>query len=170
MKSYTKSIAFILAVSILLSSCASTTMILSEPAGAKLYLNGEPMGTTPYSHSDTKIVGTTTEVRLEKEGYQTLHTSFSRNEQVDVGAVIGGILILAPFLWTMKYNGTHRYELIPTGNSQTATTGVQQGRQQESTSKPKADKLRELKQLLDENIITKDEYETGKEKILNENR
>jgi uncharacterized protein YceK len=106
-------ISLLLAICILLSGCASTTMIHSIPDGAKVYLNEELAGTTPYLHSDTRIVGSTTRVRMEKEGYETLHTSFSRDEEVDAGAIIGGIFFLVPFLWTMKYKPAHTYELVP---------------------------------------------------------
>jgi len=108
-----RAISLLLAICILLPGCASTTMIQSIPDGAKVYLNEELAGTTPYLHSDTKIVGSTTRVKLEKEGYETLHTSFSRDEEVDVGAIIGGIFFLIPFLWTMKYKPVHTYELAP---------------------------------------------------------
>lgn len=96
-------ISFILAGSLLLASCSSTTMINSSPSGAKVYLNGEAVGTTPYKHSDTKIVGSYTAVKLEKEGYKPFYAGFSRSEEADVGAIIGGIFVLVPFLWTMKY-------------------------------------------------------------------
>ena len=158
-----KTISIILAGTVLLSSCASTTMIQSTPSGAKVYLNEENVGKTPYSHTDTKIVGSTTTVRLEKEGYETKNTSFSRNEQADVGAIIGGVFVLVPFLWTMKYKPTHTYELSPIlDNQPTISSGEKQN------TKSKADRLRELKQLLDENIITQEEYEKEKKKILEE--
>jgi len=76
-------------------------------------MNEEYMGVTPYSYSDTKIVGSTTSIRLEKEGYEPFYTSLSRNEEVDVGAIIGGIFVWIPFLWTMKYKPVHNYELRP---------------------------------------------------------
>jgi hypothetical protein len=40
-----------------------------------------------------------------------LNSALSRNERADVGAIIGGIFLLFPFLWTMKYNPVHTYEL-----------------------------------------------------------
>jgi hypothetical protein len=104
-----KTIALFLSVIILLSSCASTTLIQSIPSNAKLYLNGEPVGETPYTHTDTKIVGTTTIVRIEKEAYETFNGSFSRSEEADVGAIIGGILFLFPFLWTIKPYPTYSH-------------------------------------------------------------
>lgn len=76
-------------------------------------MNDEPVGTTPYTHTDTKIVGTTTSIRLVEDGYQDFNGVLIRNEEVDVGAVIGGIFFLFPFLWTMKYKPTHTYELTP---------------------------------------------------------
>ena len=90
--------AIILSATIFLAGCGSTTMIQSRPDNAKVYLNGEYMGTTPYAHRDTKIVSSTTIVTLEKEGYQTFNTSFSRDEELDVGALIGGI-----FFWCLFY-------------------------------------------------------------------
>jgi len=160
-----KMTSLLLAGTIFMSSCASTTMIQSVPSGAKIYLNGEPVGTTPYSHRDTKIVGTTTAVKLEMEGYETFHSSFTRDEEVDVGAIVGGVFVLVPFLWTMKYKPFRTYELIPfSGNEQQKikpTTSQNQVR-------TKAERLRELKQLLDEKVITQEEYDKEKKKILDE--
>ncbi len=108
---FIKTLAFFMSIIILFSSCASTTMIQSTPIGADLYLNGELVGKTPYKHKDMKIVGSTTDVRIEKEGFETLNTSFSRDEKVDVGAIIAGVFFLFPFLWTMKYKPVHSYDM-----------------------------------------------------------
>ena len=88
---YSKSISLFAASALLFASCASTTLINTTPAGAKVYLDGEAVGTTPYSHKDTKIVGTTTTLKLEKEGFEPFTTTFSRSEQADVGAIVGGV-------------------------------------------------------------------------------
>lgn len=112
---FSKFSALLIAFSILLSSCASSTMIISEPPGAKVYLNGQRVGTTPYRLTDTKIVGSCTSVELKKEGYEVFYTDICRDERADVGAIIGGVFFLVPFLWTMKYNPEHVYELFPSG-------------------------------------------------------
>lgn len=101
------------ALGFVLSGCAGTTLITSDPPGASLYLNGEKVGVTPYTHTDRKIIGSTNLVTLKKEGYVDLNTSFSRNEELDIGAVIGGVVFLVPFLWTMEYKPSHSYELSP---------------------------------------------------------
>lgn len=99
------------------SSCASTTVINSNPQGAKVYMNQSFVGTTPYTHTDTKIVGSATTILLKKEGYEDFNTVLSRNEQVDAGAVVGGLFVWIPFLWVMKYDPVHTYELTPVGGS-----------------------------------------------------
>lgn len=157
---FTQGLAFMLAVTVFFSSCASTTMIHSIPSGAKVYLNGEYCGTTPYAHSDTKVTGSSTSVRLEKDGFKPFYGQFSRNEDVDVGAIIGGFLVLVPFLWTMKYKAMRTYELQP------AVDMPYKAPVQGSDIKSKAERLRELKALLDEKIITQEEYEAEKKKIL----
>jgi len=97
------------------ASCASTTVIQSQPSGARIYLDGQPAGVTPYTMSDTKIVGSTTMVRLEYPGYEPTVGFISRNEELDVLALIGGLLVLIPFLWIMDYRPLHVFELRPLG-------------------------------------------------------
>ncbi len=106
-------VATMLLWTMFLTSCASTTMLQSTPPGAKLYLNGEMVGTTPYNYSDTKIIGASTQVRLVAPGFKEYNGMLQRNEEVSVGAIIGGIFLLFPFLWTMKYKPVHNYELTP---------------------------------------------------------
>lgn len=156
-----KTVSLTLAVSVLFASCSSTTLIQTGPKGAKVYLNGEPVGTTPYTHTDTKILGSVNYLKIEKEGYETLNTTFSRDEAVDVGAIVGGIFVLVPFLWTLKYKPVHNYELVPlqqTNDNSSITTPL----------KSKTERLAELKKLMDEKLISKDDFEKEKKKILDE--
>jgi len=108
-----KFVALILSTTILLSGCGSTTLFQTTPSGAKLYINDEFVGNTPYTYSDTKIVGTTTIVKVKAEGYEDFNYVLKRNEEVNVGAIIGGIFVLFPFLWVMDYKPTHTFELVP---------------------------------------------------------
>jgi hypothetical protein len=109
----TRTISAFLAAIILFSSCASTTLIESIPSGGDLYLDGELVGETPYSMTDTKIIGTCTSVRIEKENYNRFYNTICRTEEADPGAIIGGIFFWFPFLWAMKYKPTHFYKLQP---------------------------------------------------------
>lgn len=152
--------AVFMAAVILFAGCASSTMINSVPSGAKVYINGESVGTTPYLYSDTKVVGSVVNVDLVKDGYETLYTSFTRTEQVNAGAIVGGLFLLFPFLWTMEYKPTRNYELVP-------LRPVNQSLNTEAV-KPAAERLKELKQLLDDKLITEKEFEARKKVILEE--
>ena len=110
MKKITKTSVLIISVSILLSSCASTTLINSSPSGANLYINEEAVGVTPYSMTDTKIVGSCSSIRIEKEGYQDFYTTICRTEEVDGGAIVGDFFFWPAWLWAMKYKPSHFYK------------------------------------------------------------
>lgn len=85
-----KLISVSLALLILFSSCSSTTLISSIPTDSRLYINGEFVGKTPYKYKDSKMVGSTNTLRIEKKNYETYNSAFSKDEEVDVGAMIGG--------------------------------------------------------------------------------
>jgi hypothetical protein len=110
------SFPFIAAVTLgAFAGCASSTVLQSQPPGARVVINGAAVGNTPYTITDTKIVGSTTQIRLEYPGYQPLDVTLSRNEELDVAALIFGILLLVPLLWVMKYQPAHVYQLQPAG-------------------------------------------------------
>ncbi len=95
------------------SGCTASTVIKSSPSGAKVFLNGEPVGKTPYTMTDTKIVFTSTAVRLEKAGYEPINTVITRSEEFDVLPFCGGFFTIIPvtWLWSFKYRPEHVYEL-----------------------------------------------------------
>jgi hypothetical protein len=165
MKNSINSICFLLSLLILFASCSSTTMISSNPSKAKLYIDGALVGETPYQHTDSKIVGSSMTLKIEKEGFKPLIATITKDEDVNVGAVIGGLFTLVPFLWTMNYNPIHNYVLQPI-NSDNITQ--QESQQAQPKPKTKVERLRELKQLLDEKIITQQEFDKEKVKILDE--
>ncbi len=148
------------AAAILLASCSSTTLIQSTPSGADVYIDNQKRGVTPYSYSDTKIVGSTTSITLKKQGYQDLRVLLQRNERADVGAIIGGCFVLVPFLWTMQYDPAHNYEM-QSGSNVEANDKPANNAQPNSTNE-----LVKLKNLLDQGAITQDDYTTLKVKIL----
>jgi hypothetical protein len=93
-----------------LVACSSTTMVRSTDPQAKIYLDGEYRGTGTVTDSNTKIVGSSTLVKIQKDGCEPETYSYSKNEEFDVGACAGGVFVLIPFLWIMKYKPEHVYE------------------------------------------------------------
>ncbi len=102
---------FILLSSVLsFTACTSTTVIRTSDPMAKIFVDGELRGTGTTVHTDQKIVGSTTNIRIEKDGCIPQNFVISKNEEFNVGACIGGVLILVPFLWIMSYKPERVYE------------------------------------------------------------
>lgn len=97
------------------AACSSSTVIGANVPGANVYIDGQFVGTTPFTMSNTKIVGSSTSVRIEAPGYMPIQTVITRNEEFSVLACIGGLFLLVPFLWIMDYSPTHTYNLQPAG-------------------------------------------------------
>jgi hypothetical protein len=106
-----KYLSIILLISITLASCSSTTRINSNPEGAKVFINEEYKGTTPYIHKDTKPVWSSIEVKLIKENYKDFVVVIKKDEEFNAGACAGGVFLLFPFIWITGYQPDHTYEL-----------------------------------------------------------
>ena len=105
-----KQIISIAIAALFFASCSSTTLLRSTDSQAKIYVDGEFKGTGAATHSDTKTIGSSTSVRLEKPGCEPAFFNFSRNEEFDAGACAGGVFVLVPFLWIQKYKPERTYE------------------------------------------------------------
>lgn len=118
MRKVSKIIASSLSI-MLISACTSTTMLKSTPSGAKFYANGQYLGEGPVSYSDKKPVGSTTVIEVKKPGFQDKTLTISRSEELNVGALVGGILLsptligLLFFVWIMDYKPYHVVDLEP---------------------------------------------------------
>lgn len=104
------SLIVVFAVMLQTLGCSSKTMIKASDPQAKIYVNGMYKGTGTAYHEDTKIVGATNFVKIEKEGCMPQNYNFSRDEKFSVGACIGGVFVLVPFLWIMGYDAEHGYD------------------------------------------------------------
>jgi len=156
--------AAFLAFIVFLSGCTSTTLIQSNPTGAKVFINEEYYGTTPTTYSDQKIVTSTNHVRLELDGYETFYTVFSRNEEPHVGAIIGGFFLYFPFLWAMQYKPHRTYHLSPLISDPERIHPQNEVDHIQSIS----DQLRELKALYQDGIITEEEFNRMKGRIIDQ--
>ena len=94
---------------IVMASCSSSTRIESIPPGARLFVDGESVGVTPYIHTDQKIVSSTLSIRMEKEGYRPFLIDISKDEEINLGPAIAGFFLFVPWLWGMKYQAVHTY-------------------------------------------------------------
>ena len=90
-------------------SCASKTVIRVSDPQAKIYVDGEYKGMGNVTHRDTKIIGSSTPIRIEKAGCQPQNHELTRDEKFAFWPCVGGVLVLFPFLWIMGYNAEHNY-------------------------------------------------------------
>lgn len=112
---YTKLVSFVgLCMSFsMLVACASTTLIKSKPEGARVYINGSYVGDTPYAYTDKAIAGSSQLVEIRKEGFRSNTALIKRNEEVNVGALVGGLFVWPVLLWMMDYRSQYVLELEP---------------------------------------------------------
>jgi len=164
---FLQAVSYFFASCILFTSCVSSTVIRSYPEGADLRIDGVDVGKTPYRYEDNKITFSTTDNRLSAEGYRTLNTSISKDEEVDVGPAVAGFFVLIPWLWVMKYKSNYTFDLKPEMPAVTPPLKAPTSVDAPVTSS-KSDRLRELKSLLDEGLITQTDYDLQKKKILEE--
>jgi hypothetical protein len=95
---------------LLLSACSSTTTIRSSDPDARIYVNGEYVGTGQANYTDKKVAFSNNDVTFRKDGCEPNTYNFRRNEDPDGGAIVGGILVGVPFLWVTEYKDEHAYE------------------------------------------------------------
>jgi hypothetical protein len=93
-----------------LVACSSSTGIRVSDPDARIYINGEYVGTGKGHYSDRKPAFTKQQVTLRKEGCPDETYSFRRDERPAFGAIIGAYYLYLPILWLTRYKDHHVYE------------------------------------------------------------
>lgn len=93
-----------------LGACSSGTSIRVSDPQARIYVNGEYVGTGKGYYSDRKPAFTKQEVTLRKEGCEEQSHTFRRNERPDLGAIVSAYYLAFPVLWMTQYKDRHVYE------------------------------------------------------------
>ena len=93
-----------------LSACTGSTVVRSSDPDARIYVNGEYIGTGEANYSDRKVSFSKNDVLLRRPGCQGESFSFRRNEEPEGGAIFTGILFTVPLLWVTEYKDEHSYE------------------------------------------------------------
>jgi len=104
-----KRLIAIAAVTALVGCSSSTSIRISDPE-ARIFVNGEYVGTGHGSYQDHKPAFTEQQVRLRKQGCADESYSFRRNERPDLGAIISAYYLVLPILWFTQYENEHEYE------------------------------------------------------------
>lgn len=108
MKKLRAGLVVLLAVSIL--GCSTLVHIKTDPEGAKVYVNEQPVGNSPVAKEYSNFVGNQYHVRILKEGYKPIETELQR--EVKVGNLIAGLIIVWPLLlWCYGPDEYYSFEL-----------------------------------------------------------
>lgn len=170
-----KKILFLLPMIVLLS-CSSTTYIKTMPSGANVYEGDALMGVTPYMHWDIDsgdpgnqdYPGRT--FTLKKDGYKDKAITIKRNI-LNVPRLFFPAPIFA-LPWAYDYPYEYYFELESIGkrhapfpyDSSNRKGHVKDDKNYSTYSR----KLRELKELYDEGLLTEEEYQAKRKAIIDD--
>lgn len=102
--------AILLAALTTLAACSSGTSIQVSDPDARIYVNGEYIGTGKGYYSDRKPAFTKQKVTLRKDGCAAERHTFRRNERPDIGAIVSAYYLTLPILWFTQYKNRHVYD------------------------------------------------------------
>ncbi len=154
-------------IGIIQSGCASTTMIKSDPAGASVYVSEQLIGKTPVSFSDLNFARGCTSIRLKKEGYESSISEICRDAGINLGAIIGGFFTFGlTFAWYQDHPRQYVFALEREGESSKERHNIDEGQVFEiGTTRALGDELRVLEQMMDDKLLTGDEYQKRRKEI-----
>jgi hypothetical protein len=95
-----------------LAACSSGTQITVSDEHARIYVNGDYVGTGDGYYSDRRPAFTTQQVTLHRPGCQEQSHTMTRNEKPHYGAIISAAYLALPILWVTKYKDQHAYEYV----------------------------------------------------------
>ena len=99
-------------------SCASSTVIRSEPSGADVWIGETYYGKTPVEYEDKRVSFSSTTVRLAKEGYYEETFMIHKDGTVKAGPTVCGcatlpLMLPVAWLWSLGYKKMYKFELYP---------------------------------------------------------
>ena len=147
---------------LLFSACSSSKIIETQPPGARVYIEGEFVGTTPYELKDRRVFWQKTRVRVKKDGYFPEECIASRSETLNPGAFIGGFLFWPTFLWAGAYEPETVIYLSPNeeANQWVADTAIPAAPKPPKTI---AERRAVVERMYESGALTKQEYKTEME-------
>ncbi len=103
-------LSMLIVAAVALTACSSSTTIRVSDPDARIYVNGEYVGTGKAYYSDRKPAFTRQDVTVRKDGCAEQSYSFRRNERPDLGAMVGAYYLAFPIFWVTQYKHNHAYE------------------------------------------------------------
>jgi len=103
-----------LIIAILFSGCSTFVTFNTQPQGAKIYINENPVGKTPFTYSLSDFVFDNYNIKITKEGYKEIICPLEK--ELKPGPFILGLFLAWPFLlWCYGPKTNYYFELTPAG-------------------------------------------------------
>ena len=93
---------------LLIAGCASRTRITTEVNATIIVADtGKAIGTGTADYQDKKPVWSSTTFRIEKEGCKTKDLTINRSDDMNIGMLLAGCLLIVPWLWSGDYDPSY---------------------------------------------------------------
>ena len=91
-------------------ACSHRVTLNTNPPGAKVYVDGQLIGVSPASFVEKSGFGKTYQIKIEKEGYQTMNTT--EKQVINVMYLVLSILFCLPAIfWSFTLEDQYTYTL-----------------------------------------------------------
>ena len=94
---------------LVITGCSTFVTIRTDPERARLYINDEPKGKTPFTDNLPDGLFARYIYRIEADGYKPLYGELQK--EFKWGAFIGGWFFLFPWLWASGPRPFYSFEL-----------------------------------------------------------
>jgi hypothetical protein len=145
---------FFIAVLVTATSCKNHKYITSSPPGAKVIIDGKPVGVTPYAYRDHRPFWSERTVELTKQGYQKHREEISRTETLNPGPLVATFFFFPCALWAGGYRSELHVNLRQSSDSVNAYTQTLTP----PVKKTKAEKRAVVERLYESGALTRKEY------------
>lgn len=108
---HTTGIALALLASLAVTSCSHTTRFVTEPEGARVYVNGVSKGKAPTFFESRSGLSTTYHVKIVMPGYETIETPITSNYRADLSLLLllPGIV---PYFFSARLEDSYNFPLV----------------------------------------------------------
>jgi len=142
------------------AACSESVRVATTPPGARLYLDGREVGVTPYTFSVRRSQIREVSYRIELENYRTVEGTL--HKRVAPGRVVGAVFTLGIlYLFRSPF-------YIQSLNETLAIQPIQSRQAQQVA--PIEERLKKLKQLRDEGVLSHGDYQRQKTHILEQSQ
>ena len=98
-------------VGLLVSGCASTTHVKTNPSGAELYVDNVRQCVTPCDYTDTSTFFVSSRpIVLKMSGHKDFETTIRKSE-IQIAPLVSGCFVGVPLLWVTGYPAEYSFDL-----------------------------------------------------------